>query len=573
MTKLSPHSELNGALRKLRSALGNVALFSGFINLLMLAGPLFMLQIYDRVLPSHSVPTLLVLFLLVAVIYVFLAFFSFIRATILNRASFAFEQDLLTTAWSSGVAKASSGDPTSSQTIHDLSSLRQFLSGNGPSALCDLPWVPIYLAFVFMLHASLGWLTLAGLGLILALTFVNELSTNRGVKAASEDRNHADNMRRDCLQNADAIMSMGMLSQLAGRWQELRGSSVAQSQASETITNALSSAIKGLRLLLQSGLLALGAYLAIYQEVSLGAMIAASIVAGRAFSPIDQAVGNWAGFVQARLAYRRIHISFSETKLAEQAIDLPKPSGALELSSLLKLPSTSSGAVNVKSAPILQGINLKIIPGDGMAVIGPSASGKSTLAQLLVGLQRPDRGSIRLDGALYDIWDANALGQHIGYLPQHVELLTGTVKENISRFDPKATDEDILAAARISGAHDVIMRLPGGYGAQIGSGGLRLSGGQAQRIALARAVFGSPSLVVLDEPNSNLDADGDNALASCIHALRYVGSIVVVMTHRPSVVSAVNKVLVLNEGRQAKFGAVTDIVDEPVSPPPFKLVG
>lgn len=573
MTKLSPNSELNGALRKLRSALGNVALFSGFINLLMLAGPLFMLQIYDRVLPSHSVPTLVVLFGLVAVLYVFLALFNFIRSTILNRAALCFEQDLVATAWTVGIEQASKGDQTSSRPVQDISILRKFLSGNGPSALFDLPWVPIYLTFVFMLHSSLGWLTVAGLVLILSLTLINEFTTNRSQRAFSEESGEEEHMRQDCLQNADAIASMGMTSRLANKWQDLRTRDNAKMQGSETVTNVMSSAIKGIRLLLQSGLLALGAYLAIYQEVSMGAMIAASIVAGRAFSPVDQAVGNWSGFVQARIAYRRIQGVFTSRNAQAQPIDLPKPSGPLVLTTLLKLPVGSTGKVDVKSRPILQGIDLQLNPGDGLGVIGPSASGKSTLAQVLVGLQLPDRGSVRLDGALFEVWNDDSLGRYIGYLPQQVELLTGTVKENISRFDPSASDENILAAARMSGAHDVIMRLPGGYGAKIGSGGCQLSGGQAQRVALARAVYGSPSLVVLDEPNSNLDADGDNALKACIQTLREAGSIVVVMTHRPSVISAVNKVLVLNEGRQMKFGPVADVVDEPASPPPMKLVG
>ncbi|MEP0520804.1 MAG: type I secretion system permease/ATPase [Hyphomicrobiales bacterium] len=573
MTKLSPNSELNGALRKLRSAMGSVALFSGFINLLMLAGPLFMLQIYDRVLPSHSVSTLVVLFLLVAVLYVFLALFNFIRSTILNRAALRFEQGVISTAWTIGVSQASRGEQTASRPVQDISILRRFISGNGPSALFDLPWVPIYLAFVFMLHVSLGWLTVAGLGLILGLTLVNEVTTNRALNELSNDTGEEESLRQDCLQNADAITSMGMTTHLANKWHEMRTRDNARMQGSQTATNVMSSAIKGIRLLLQSGLLALGAYLAIYQEVSMGAMIAASIVAGRAFSPVDQAVGSWSSFVQARISYQHIQSVFANHQAQVQPIDLPKPSGPLALSGLLKLPVGSSGKIDAKAAPILQGIDLLLEPGDGLGVIGPSASGKSTLAQVLVGLQRPDRGSVRLDGALYEAWDKDSLGRYIGYLPQQVELLSGTVRENISRFEPSVSDESILAAARISGAHDVIMRLPGGYGAKIGSGGSQLSGGQAQRIALARAVYGSPSLVVLDEPNSNLDADGDNALKTCIQALKEAGSIVVVMTHRPSVISAVNKVLVLNDGRQMKFGKVADVVGEPASPPPFKLVG
>lgn len=572
MTQQSSHNKLNGALRRLRSAMVHVALFSGVVNLLMLAGPLFMLQIYDRVLPSRSIPTLVVLSLLVAALYIFLAIFNFIRFSILNRAGLGFEQKLMGSAWRMGLV-SSSQNPASTQPVQDLTVLRQFISGNGPAALCDLPWVPIYIGFVFMLHTSLGLLTVAGLAVILAVTLVNELITSRALRGTSENSAKEQQMRHDCVQNADAILSMGMMSNLASKWQKIRVSDYSVIQSSETATNAMASAIKGIRLLLQSSLLALGAYLAIGQEVSMGAMIAASIVAGRAFSPVDQALGHWRGFAQARLANERIKLAFADTQESIDPIALPKPKGQLELSAILKLAANGTGAVDAKSKPILQGITLNLTPGDALAVIGPSASGKSTLAQLLTGLQSADRGSILLDGAPYSAWNAEQLGQHIGYLPQKVQLLAGTVKDNIARFDPNASDQEILKAARLAGAHEIIMRLPGGYGAKIGSGGCHLSGGQAQRIALARAVFRNPSLVVLDEPNSNLDAEGDEALAQCIKALRESGTITVVVTHRPSAMTSVNKVLVLNDGRQMQFGPVVDAQDKPTTKQPFKLAG
>lgn len=572
MTQQSSNNELNGALRPLRSAMVNVALFSGMVNLLMLAGPLFMLQIYDRVLPSRSIPTLVVLCLLVAALYIFLAIFNFIRSTILNRAGLGFEQKLMGSAWRMGLVGSSQGQaPT--QPVQDLTILRQFISGNGPAALCDLPWVPIYIGFVFILHTSLGLLTVAGLAVILAVTLANELITSRALRGTSENSAKEQQMRHDCMQNADAILSMGMISNLTAKWQTIRNSDCSKLQGSETATNAMASTIKGFRLLLQSSLLALGAYLAIRQEVSMGAMIAASIVAGRAFSPVDQALGHWRGFVQARLAFGRTKQAFVNSQDVNEPIALPKPNGALELSEVLKLGASGAGAVDAKSKPILQGISLQLNPGDALAVIGPSASGKSTLAQLLTGLQSADRGSILLDGAPYDAWHAEQLGQHIGYLPQKVQLLAGTIKDNIARFDPNATDQEILQAARLAGAHEIIMRLPGGYGAQIGNGGFHLSGGQAQRIALARAVFRNPSLVVLDEPNSNLDADGDEALAQCVKALRNAGTITMVVTHRPSAMKNVNMVLVLKEGRQVKFGPVSETQDKPAVTQPLKMAG
>jgi len=549
-----------------------VALFSGIVNLLMLAGPLFMLQIYDRVLPSRSVPTLVVLLLLVAALYIFLAIFTFIRSSILNRAGQGFEEKLRNRAWRMGLV-ASSQSAASTQPVQDLTVLRQFIAGNGPAALCDLPWVPIYVGFVFMLHSSLGWLTVAGLAVILAVTFVNELITSRALRGTSENAAKEQHMRHDCVQNADAILSMGMMSNLASKWQKMKVSDCIEVQGSETATNAMASAMKGFRLLLQSSLLALGAYLAIHQEVSMGAMIAASIVAGRAFSPVDQALGHWRGFVQARLALERTKQAFACTRDAVEPVSLPKPKGQLELSEVLKLAAKPTGSVDAKAKPILQGIGFSLLPGDALAVIGPSAAGKSTLAQLLTGLQSADRGSILLDGAPYGAWNAEQLGQHIGYLPQKVQLLAGTVKDNIARFDPNATDQEMLQAARLAGAHDIIMRLPGGYGAVIGSGGYQLSGGQAQRIALARAVFRNPSLVVLDEPNSNLDAVGDEALAQCIAALRESGAIIVVVTHRPSAMKNVNKVLVLNDGRQMQFGPVSEKIDASAAKQPYKLAG
>lgn len=572
MTKTSSNDELNGALRSLRSALVHVALFSGIVNLLMLAGPIFMLQVYDRVLPSRSVPTLIVLCLLVAVLYIFLALFNFFRSSILNRTGADFEQKLMGSAWRMSLLNSSQKQATA-QPIQDLTSVRQFISGNGPAALCDLPWVPIYVGFVFMLHTSLGLLTLVGLGVILTVTLANELITSRALQGANEKSAKEQHMRNDCIQNADAILSMGMISNLTLKWQNLKVADYSDQQRSETATNAMASTVKGLRLMLQSSLLALGAYLAIGQEVSMGAMIAASIVAGRAFSPVDQALSQWRSFIQARLAFERTRAAFAGAQKSTQAIALPKPNGPLQISTLVKLAANGAGIVDPKAKPILQGISLELSPGDALAVIGPSASGKSTLAQLLTGLQTADRGSIVLDDAQYDAWDAEQLGQHVGYLPQKVQLLAGSIKNNISRFDPNVSDHEILSAARLAGAHEIIMRLPGGYGAEIGGGGFHISGGQAQRIALARAVFRNPSLVVLDEPNSNLDADGDQALGQCISALRKNGSIVVVVTHRPSAMSGVNKVLILNEGRQVKFGPASNVLDHTAVDKPLKLAG
>ena len=338
-------------------------------------------------------------------------------------------------------------------------------------------------------------------------------------------------------------------------WAGLRRNSLGESQKAASATETFSSITKGVRLFLQSSILGLGAYLAVFQIITPGMMIAASIIGGRALSPIDQVIANWRNFVSSRQAYTRLNMMMSGLGTAQDIISLPDPEGHLDVQNLFKSKPGGEGE------PILQGLQFSLKPGDALGIVGPSASGKSSLARLLVGLWMADRGSVRLDGATFDQWDTEELGRHLGYLPQNATLLRGSIKANIARFDPEAKDEDVVAAAKMADVHRLIMALPGGYEAIVDDS-VVLSGGQVQRIALARALFGAPSLVVLDEPNSNLDAEGDAALTRAVSALREAGRTVIVMAHRPSAIAAVNKLLMLRDGRQVEFGDKAEVLEK-----------
>lgn len=559
---MPPHSESNplaNVLSSVRQAFVGVGLFSFVINILMLTGPLFMLQVYDRILTSRSVPTLVALFALVVALYAFLGLFDFLRTRLLSRVGHRLDADLMGPSFRTWIFQGLSGRKELSRPVNDLTTVRMFMGSPGLPAMFDLPWTPIYLAIVFLLHFKLGLLALAGACIVIVLALVNEWSTKRvmgeGAVLDLQEQQFADYTHR----NAEAVVAMGMTGQIVRFWSSFRQHSINRSQIGSERGERLAAMSKAFRMLLQSAILALGAYLAILQEISPGTIIAASIIAGRALAPIDQTLGNWRNIMRARQAYHRLseRLQHTETLSSTPTVALQKPKGQLTVSNVLK---RAPGGADTDRPPLLQGINFKLNPGDSVGVIGPSASGKTSLARLLVGLWLPDQGSVRLDGATFDQWDVDKLGSYIGYLPQDVELLPGTVQQNIARFDPDAKDEEIIAAAECAGVHRLILSLPDGYATEIGPGRTVVSGGQAQRIALARAVFRIPSLVVLDEPNANLDADGDQALTACITALREAGSAVVVMAHRPSAIAAVNMILMLQDGRQAEFGPKSDVM-------------
>lgn len=557
---------LKQALRKSRASFASAGLFSCAVNILMLTGPLFMLQVYDRVLASRSVPTLIALFALVAGLFLMLGVFDFLRARVLSRAGYRFDMDMMALIKKAWIYCGVAGTGVKARPIADLTSIRQFLSSNGLPALFDLPWVPVYLAIVYLLHVWLGLLVTAGAIVVITATLINEWITKKPIAETMtwdlQDSHFADSSNR----SADAVIAMGMTGKIIGYWRKLRENALANAQTAGGRSQVIASATKAVRMTVQSGVLALGAYLAIHQEISPGTMIAASILGGRALAPIDLAIGNWKNLIRARQAYKRLSKMLMTDNDGEAPLKLPAPKGNVSVSNVIKF----AGPDQPKNAerPILQGVNFDLEPGDGLGVIGTSASGKSSLARLLVGLWMPDKGTVRLDGATFDQWERDELGQYLGYLPQKVSLSGGTIRQNISRFDDAVSDEEVVAAAKLAGVHDLILQLPDGYSTRLDDGSYVLSGGQAQRIALARAVLRQPPLVVLDEPNANLDAQGDAALTRAILALRQAGSCVVVMAHRPSAIAAVNKVLMLNGGRQMAFGPKQEVLEKVTRPAP-----
>lgn len=554
------------ALRRLRPAVITVGLFSALLSLLMLTGSVYMLQVYDRVLASGSVPTLVGLFAIVIVLYGFLGIYDFLRSRMLSRA--ARQLDLGTgpetfRAWlRSGVPGGAGGGQASggqaAQPLQDLGILRGFISGPAIVALFDTPFVPLFLAVLFLIHPWLGWLTVAGALVVAGLAGVNRLLTRAAIReAAALDGNERDFTEKG-RRNAEAIIAMGMEGALTRRWQALHDRTLTTGERGSDPSEVLASSSRAFRLLLQSAILTLGAWLVLQNQMTAGMIVAASILSGRALAPVDQVIGQWRAIGRALEAHRRLGTFFDErAEAARPRIDLPAPTGQITVSRLTKLaPGWADGRPGAERPRILHQVSFTLEPGDGLGVIGNSASGKSTLARLIMGAWAPDAGEIRLDGATPDQWDPAVLGRSVGYLPQVLDMLPGTIRDNIARFDAQATDRAVIEAAKLAGVHDMILGLPDGYATMLGgTGGAQpLSGGQIQRLGLARAIYGRPRLVVLDEPNSNLDVAGDDALANAIATLRADGATVIVMAHRPSAIAAVNKVLILHNGMVARFG-------------------
>lgn len=549
------------ALLQLRRSFVVAALFSAVVNLLMLTGPMFMLQVYDRVLSSGSVATLQGLFVIVIVCYGFLAVYDFLRTRLLSRAAYRMDQSVGREAYRIWVQSGLAGQKSMARPLQDLAVIRSFLPSPAMLGLFDAPWIPFYLIVVFIVHPLLGYLALSGVCVVVGLALLNQFTTRQHHAQAMVMDSSESFFLEQARRNAEAILPLGMHDRLTDRWASMHAAGLATGQVGGDRAEGFAASSKAFRLLLQSSLLALGGYLALQQEISAGMIVAASIIAGRALAPVDQVIGQWRNVVRAREAHRRLKTLFAESAQAQkQYVQLPEPSGALTVKSVTKF-APDQGKVSERP-PILDGVSFELMPGDAVGVIGPSASGKSTLARILVGAWKPDAGEVRLDGATLDQWSPDALGRHVGYLPQHLELMAGSIRDNISRFDPQVEDADVINAAKIAGVHDMVLQLPEGYATELGYGVQPLSGGQLQRLGLARAVFGMPRYVVLDEPNSNLDATGDEALSHAIMALRKAGSTVVVMAHRPSAIAAVNKVLVLHSGRVAEFGDKQDVLQK-----------
>ncbi|MDW3224781.1 MAG: type I secretion system permease/ATPase [Paracoccaceae bacterium] len=541
-----------------------VGVFSAIVNILMLTGPMFMLQVYDRVLSSGSIATLQGLFIIVVVCYGFLGLYDFLRTRLLSRAAYRLDQDVGKYAFDAWVRSGLSNDLGTQRPLVDLSVLRGFLASPAMLGFFDLPWIPLYLAVVFFVHPWLGWLALAGAIVVVVAALLNQWATHRhfaramgmdGAEAAFVEQSH---------RTGEALVPLGMLQKVRSHWQSMHARSLATGQVGGDRAEGFAAFSKSFRLLLQSSLLGLGGYLALQQEISAGMIVAASIIAGRALAPIDQVIGQWRNVVRSREAHRRLGEALSGSAAPEKRTSLPDPKGHLDVSGVTKFPPGLGHRGDVP--PMLQNLSFSLEPGDGLGVIGPSASGKTTLARILVGAWQPDAGEVRLDGATLSQWEPDQLGRFIGYLPQSMELLAGTIRDNICRFSPDAEDAAIVQAAQMAGVHEMILQLADGYETRLDYGVPPLSGGQMQRVGLARAVYGLPKLVILDEPNANLDATGDEALASAIAGLREAGSVVIVMAHRPSAIAAVNKLMVLNSGKVADFGEKAEVLRRATRP-------
>ncbi|HIG65171.1 MAG TPA: type I secretion system permease/ATPase [Methyloprofundus sp.] len=547
-------SDLQEALLLCKGAFLSAAAFSLVINILMLTPTIYMLQLYDRVLSSRSESTLVMLTLIVIVIFITQGALEWVRSQILVRVSAKLEtllnKRLFIIAYKQSLYTG--GQQASGQALDDLTSLRQFLTGNGLFAFFDAPWLPIYIALMFFFHPYYGWAAIFSAIILIILAIINEKSTHKVLEEANALAGKGRALVNKNLRNAEVIESMGMMEDIHQRW--LKGSEkVLFLQAIASSRAGLITAIsKTLRMLFQSLVLGLGAYLAIQQEISPGLMIAGSILLGRALAPIDLMIGSWKGFVLARAQYARLNNLLTQIPKDKDKMSLPEPKGSIRIEKAVIAPPGAKVAV-------IKGISLNIDVGDSVGIIGPSGAGKSTLVRALLGVWPAASGKIRLDGADVFAWDRKELGPHIGYLPQDIELFEGTISENIARFG-ELDSEKVVAAAKMSDVHELILRLPEGYDTVIGVTGGNLSGGQRQRIGLARALYGNPTLVVLDEPNSNLDEQGEIALAKALAQLKQSKVTVVIVTHRNSVLGSVDKLLMLNDGEMIAYGPRDEVL-------------
>lgn len=551
-------------LKEQTPVLLSVAIFSGATNVLALAGSFYMLQVYDRVLPSRSVPTLVGLSILMLALYTVNGLLEYVRTRVMSRVGTRIDARLSPKIFCAVqiLPLRGRGGGDGMQPIRDLDTVRSFLSGLGLTAFFDLPWMPFYLVFVYLLHPWLAAVALAGALLLIVLTTLTEYLSNKPMKAAAQTGSRRMALAESVRRNAESIYAMGLSPHLNRRYAALNAEYLVDQLKASDAAGGIGNITKVIRMMLQSIVLGLGGYLVINNELSPGAIIAASITVSRALAPIETSIAHWKGFVAARLAAGRLATLLRAAGDAQHRfVELPAPRNALQVEQLSIVPPEAN-------EPVLRNIAFQVGSGDGLAIIGVSGSGKSSLARALVGAWRPSTpaGSVRLDGAALDQWAPEVLGKHIGYMPQDIEMLSGTVAENIARLNPDASDEGIVEAGKIAGAHDLILRLPQGYQTRIGEGGRALSGGERQRVALARAVYGNPFLVVLDEPNANLDSSGDSALTEAVLSIRKRGGIVVVIAHRPAALSAVNKVLVLANGQVRAFGPRDEVLRNVLQP-------
>jgi ATP-binding cassette subfamily C protein len=543
-----------------RAAFIAIGLVSGVINLLMLTGAIFMMQVYDRVLGSQSVPTLVALSIIAMGAYTFQGWLDIIRVRVLALLGERIEGEVAPKLHAAVVdlpLRVQQGLHEPLHAFRQLDAVRSFVAGPGPVALFDMPWMPVYLGIAFLLHPLLGLLTLAGAIILVLLTLVTELRSKAPARAAIEAQS-ARNQAADAAQRgAEVVRAMGMLPALSMRWTDAHERYLQAQRRASYVVGGLSATAKMFRMVLQSALLGLGAYLAIRGQISTGTIIAASIIGARALAPVDLAIASWKGFIAARQGYQKLKTLFALYPDITPPFALPPPCKSLIVDGLTV---TAPGV----SSPLVRRISMRLQAGQALGIIGPSASGKSTLGRALVGIWPAQAGKVTLDGATLDQWTPEALGPSIGYLPQDVQLFDGTVAENIARFRPQAEPAAVIEAAKAAGFHEQVLAFPQGYDTRVGPGGAQLSAGQKQRLGLARALFGRPFLVVLDEPNSNLDAEGEAAVSAAIVDMRARGAIPIVIAHRPSAIAAVDLILAMKGGEAVAFGRKEEVLGKTV---------
>jgi PrtD family type I secretion system ABC transporter len=531
------------------------------VNVLALTSPLFMLQVYDRVLASGSVPTLVGLAVLATGLYLFQAGLDIIRARVLLRVGDHFDGALCGKVHHAVVrlplVARMPGDGL--QPLRDLDNVRGFLSGQGPTAFFDLPWMPLYLGICFLFHFWIGVTALAGAIILVLLTLLANSLSQKPVRDAITHNMARNGLLEASRRNAEVVQALGFGTRLEARWRQANADYLAANRKAGDIACGLGSLSKTLRMILQSAVLGVGAWLVIEQQATGGVMIASSIMVGRALAPVDQAIASWKPFLMARQSWKRLQDLLGRMPSIAETMALPAPRKELRIEGVAIAPPG-------EKKPTVMGIGFMIQAGSALGIIGPSGSGKSTLSRVLVGAWAPAGGKVRLDGASLDQWDREALGRHIGYLPQGVELFDGTIADNIARFEADPDPDAIVAAARAAGAHELILRFEDGYKARIGEGGSALSAGQRQRIGLARALYGNPFLVVLDEPNANLDAEGEASVVHAIASVRERGGIAVVVAHRPSAIGVVDRLLMMDGGRQKAFGPRDEVLEHVLKP-------
>lgn len=552
-------SAVFSALSKSRGGFITAIVFSLFINLLAFVGSIYMLQIYDRVITSRNELTLILITLIAAFLLVVYALLEKFRSAVLVRVGMEFNDNLRDDVFK-GAVRGTLYAPGAGhgQSLRDLDNLREFLTGTGFITFFDAPWVPIFVAACFLLHPWFGYVALGGGVLIFALALLNELVTRKPLSASAQNSLSANNFMSSTLRNVEVIQAMGMAGAIRERWKGKHDKAIGWQANASDRSGLLVASTKFVRQFLQIFILGVGAYLTIKQEVTGGAMIAASILMGRALAPVEAAVGSWRSFVNARLGASRINQLLAATGGSQRYVQLPEPKGAVALEGVTAGPPGSHSA-------ILNNVTFAVQAGETVGVIGPSAAGKSSLARVMVGVWPTLTGAVRLDGSELSHYDPDQLGRSIGYLPQDVELFGGTVAENIARLG-KVDDAKVIAAAQLAGVHEMIQGLPKGYNTQIGEGGSALSGGQRQRIGLARAIYDMPALVVLDEPNSNLDSDGEAALLNAINTLKEAKRTVIVVTHKTNILAVADKIVLMAGGRVQGFGPRDAILSKLVAP-------